>query len=148
MSIFRCTPNPHWTMWMEARTDQDLEADMTAEKGLFKRVRFSVHVGWANGYTPEREIGFFELHPMPGCCGVVVSSGSFLNVAERGQFSNYFHFLKAYVAKELGYSKMLATCETGNFPEVIGAAKNGWRMHKAFTNKRTGHQLTVMEKDL
>lgn len=150
MTIFKFNPNPNWTLFMEARCEEDLVADMAAEKGLFKGVRFSVHVGWeAAGARPynEREIGYFKLEPMPGCCGVVISTGSWLNVAERGSnLGVHFHELKAFVAKELGYSRMLATTQTKNFPELLGAAKSGWKLHDAFINKRTGEQLTVMEK--
>ena len=146
MTTFRCKPNPNWSMYFEARCLEDI--DIAREKGLFEQAHFTVHVGWESGYQPERELGYFKLHPMPGCCGVVVSTDSFLELQERGTFSKQFHYLKEYVAKELGYSLMLATTQTSNFPELIGAAKNGWKLHPAFINRRTNHQLTVMEKVL
>jgi hypothetical protein len=150
MTEFRYKPNPNWTMYFEARTsDIDDPKEIATQKGLWKRAYFTLHVGWERENSlPERDIGQFVLEPMPGCCGVVVSTGSFLHPKERGVFSQYFHDMKAFVARELGYSRMLATTETSNFPEIIGAAKNGWKLHEAFTNKRTGHQLTVMEKAL
>lgn len=41
---------------------------------------------------------------------------------------------------------MIATTQTSNFQELIGAAKNGWKLNTAFINARTGNQLVVMEK--
>lgn len=150
MSVFKFNPNPNWTLYLEARCAENLEEDTAAEKGLFNQVRFSVYIGWeAAGAREktEREIGFFCFSPMPGCCGVVVSTGSWLEVKERGSnIGEHFHQLKAFVAKQLGYSRMLATTQTKNFPELIGAAKHGWKLHEAFINTRTGEQLTVMEK--
>jgi hypothetical protein len=124
--------------YLQATAQRQLE-EFDRDKGLEQPVRFSV--SFTNS---EKEIGSFAFAPMPGCCGVVVSIHSSLQCRQ----GKAFHALKEHVARELGYSRMLATTETGNFPELIGAAKAGWKMHPAFTNKRTGHQLTVMEKAL
>ena len=86
----------------------------------------------------------FIFAPLYGCCGVVVSSASknpHLN-------SQLFHQIKAEFARWLGYSCMLATVECTNFPEVIGAGKNGWVFVDSFVNKRTNHTLGVMVKHL
>lgn len=152
MTVIRIQPNPHWTMWLEARCTPDLDINVAEGKGLFEMVRFDVYVGWEAGgarEATERHIGAFFFSPMPGCCGVVVSHGSFLNNTERGSnLGEFFHDLKAEVARRLGYTCMLATTRTDNFPEVIGASKKGWKMHEAFTNPRTRNQLVVMEKHL
>ena len=113
------------------------------EKGLTKAVTFDV---FFMEDVNKKPIGAFTFNPMPGCCGVVISTGSYLRNRICG--GRNFHRLKEFVARELGYSRMLATVETSNFPELIGAAKNGWKLHEAFNNKRTNHQITVMEKAL
>lgn len=127
-----------------ARSYRDLALDL--EKGLDKSAEFEVIYQPCSAMA-EESVGRFTLSPMPGCCGVVVSIHSYLNRKHPILGSN-FHKLKAKVAKDLGYSRMLATTQTSNFPELIGAAKNGWRLHEAFINKRTNQQLTVMEKAL
>jgi hypothetical protein len=118
-----------------------LEAPDIKAKGLTEPMFFNVYA-----WNSERRNGYFTLAPLPGCCGVVVSIDSYL--AKNEASGKIFHELKAAVARELGYSRMIATTQTRNFPELIGAAKNGWKMHEAFINKRTGEQLTVMEKAL
>lgn len=144
---------------------RDLEArprtEMSEEdpvKGLFDPVTFDVYyqpdyteqTRARPGFVPAEpiRIGSFTFAPMPSCCGVVVSTGSYILPEYRDYRAYRFHDLKEHVARELGYSCMLATTHTSNFPEVIGAAKHGWKMHPAFINKRTGNQLTVMEKHL
>ena len=86
----------------------------------------------------------FTFAPLYGCCGVVVSSAS-KNLRLDSQL---FHQIKAAVARWLGYSCMIATVECTNFPEVIGAGKNGWAFVDSFVNKRTNHTLGVMVKHL
>lgn len=95
----------------------------------------------------RRPVGCFTFSTLQACCAVVVSTNSYLN-DKPWNLGHDFHALKERVARDAGYSMMLATTETSNFPEIIGAAKAHWRLGKAFTNKRTGHQLTIMTKEL
>ena len=108
-------------------------------KGLDRPVQCQVHYN-----TNNKNWAGFTLAPLYGCCGVVVSSASSNTRLDSAQF----HKIKAHIAKWLGYSLMLATVECTNFPEVIGAGKNGWNFVDSFTNKRTNHLLGVMVKHL
>lgn len=120
--------------------------DVYIEKGLDKPAHFRVF-----GKHPSKEeveIGYFTFAPMPGCCGVVVSTGSYLKEEFRHRQGRDFHSLKAKTAQALGYSCMVATVQCTNFPEVIGAAKNGWKLHVSFRNKRTTNDIAVMTKNV
>ena len=106
-------------------------------KGLDRPVHFIVDFNVEN-----KEWATFTFAPMFGCCGVVISAAS----NNRRLDSTTFHQIKAQVAKWLGYSCILATVECTNFPEVIGAGKNGWKFVDSFINKRTQHTLGIMVK--
>lgn len=120
------------------------------EKGFEIPIRFEVyHERKMTDQTiyERKKVGAFTFSTLQACCAVVVSTQSYLN-AEPWDLGADFHALKELVAKKAGYSLMLATTETSNFPEVIGASKARWHLGKAFTNSRTGNQLTVMTKVL
>ena len=116
------------------------------EKGLGALAGFYVFRG-ENSFNKKDASAYFELAPMPGCCGAVVSTGSYKYNSSLDSF--YFHNIKLAVAKALGYSLMIATAELRNFPETIGAVKNGnWKLLEPFYNNRTGHDLVLMAKVL
>lgn len=117
------------------------QADMHG-KGLEKATRFRVR-------SEDKEVGEFTFEPMPGCCGVVVSTRTWIRPAYRGTgFGQTLQHLKCGIAQDLGYGAMIATCETSNIPEIVGASKARWKIGPIFTNPRTRHQLGIMIKVL
>lgn len=119
------------------------------EKGLFKPERFVVKFEHHDG-TSSTDIGHFSLEPMPGCCGVIVSTGSYLEPHQRGDhnISRWFHELKAETARKFGYTTMLMTTQLRNIPEVVGASRHKWRFFHYFRNKRTNNDIGIAVKDL
>lgn len=116
------------------------------EKGLEKEQSFYVY---SKHLSTDQKVAFFNLSPLPGCCGVVVSHSSIIYPDSRiYNYGKAFHALKEQVARHFGYSLMIATTLVKNLPEVIGAAKAGWRHEKIFNNKRTRNDLTLMVKEL
>jgi hypothetical protein len=113
------------------------------EKGLVEPKTFDVvHLGL-------HHIGRFTLAPMIGCCGVVISTNTYLFPQFRGLYhSKGMHDLKQAVAEHLGYSLMLCTVQGSNVPQLAGAWKAGWRVVHTFTNSRTGHLIHMMTKNL
>ncbi len=116
------------------------------EKGLLQGESFSV-------YNPVGEakltVAVFRFEPLPGCCGVVVSTASYINTEWRGSWVGpEFHKLKEELAKNFGYSLLLATTQLSNIPEVVSSSKARWRIVKTFLNKRTSRELGVMMKNL
>lgn len=95
----------------------------------------------------NKQVGEFTLQSFPSCPAIVISLYSVLN-DKPWDLGRYFHALKELVAREAGYSKMLATADVTNFKETIGAAKAGWRLGEAFKNSHTNHLITLMQKDL
>lgn len=122
--------------------------DETKEKGLYNQTRFLVHWRRSDGTLIEQ--GHFYLEPFPGCCGIVVSTSSYLKPEYRGQhnISRWFHELKAKVAKHFGYSTMIMTTQLRNIPEVVGASHCGWRFQHYLRNARTENDIGIAIKDL
>lgn len=118
------------------------------EKGLYKEQQFTVE--WERSDKTREKLGTFVLSPLPGCCGVVVSTASYLEEKQRGlsYISTSFHEIKEKVARHYGYSLMLSTVQLRNLPEIIGASKAKWRFIHHFRNKRTDNDLTLGIKEL
>lgn len=118
------------------------------QKGLDKSTTFRVF--WAHQSSPHEEIGQFTLEPMPGCCGIVVSTGSFLKEGWRGahNIGIWFHEIKQLTAVALGYRVMLMTTQLRNIPEVVGASRAKWRIFHCFRNKRTDNDIGIAFKEL
>lgn len=142
----------HWlTHWPEQEL-QNLSTDDFKAKGIEQGsfCSFVVYRQRNEAGAEERKLGGFTFSTMPGCCGVAVSTASALNEGWRGikVIGEMFHKLKEHVARELGYSKMIATTQALNLPEVIGGSKAGWKLGEPFRNKRSGNDIFFMFKDL
>jgi hypothetical protein len=121
--------------------------DELHDKGLERSLLFEVRVGYTDGRNIR--IGEFCLEPMPGCCGIVVSTKSFLETNFRGSpHSESFHALKAAVAKYFGYTCMLMTTQLRNTPQVVSASKARWRFFHYFRNSRTSNDIGIAVKDI
>lgn len=106
------------------------------------------HIGEAyfNLYSNEnkRPVGNFRFSHMPGCCGMVVSHNTFLNRDFRGTMvSDGFRKLKEELAKELGYTMMIATTRMRDEPAVGNFRKSGYEIVRKFVNKRTNNELGI-----
>jgi hypothetical protein len=114
-------------------------------KGLLVPTKFSVYPSWlTNG-----PLGAFKLAPMPGCCGVVVSTETEIFTQHRGQgYAKILQVAKEMLARKFGYSMMLATIQMDNIPELVSAMHAGWKVEKTFTNNRTKHLLSLLTKEL
>lgn len=111
------------------------------DKGLCGEVQFSFYL---SKEERKEELGWFFLSPLPGCCGVVVSHGSFLLPQYRASdIGDAFHRMKTKVAQELGYSAMISTTQLKNIPQIVGGAKHGWKYCETFRNKRTNNEIGI-----
>lgn len=114
------------------------------EKGLVNPESFTVIDLQSN-----ESVGWFTLCPMPGNCGMVVSTGTRVRWERRGRGLSYvLHEAKEELSRALGYTKMISTVQSFNDPQIISAKKSGWREVDEFTNKRTNNDILIMVKDL
>lgn len=95
------------------------------------------------------EVGGFKFTAMPGCCGIVVSHGTYLTPQTRGTgLSNPFRQLKMELAKKLGYTMMIATTRMSDVPAVGNMMKSKYKIVDTFRNKRTLNDIGIGIKKL
>ncbi|GAI02626.1 unnamed protein product [marine sediment metagenome] len=117
--------------------DVDIVAESTTAgyKGFHWITRlklFGSHV--AHGY----------LIPMPGCCGVIVSTEAYVNYDQRGKgIGDVMHRLRIELAADRGYTCMICTDITANEPQAKIIKKNGWKLVHDFNNKRTANPVSI-----
>ena len=124
-----------------ARADTKFELEQ--EKGLddLGSVFFNIHRVTDHS---DSFIGHTFFSAMPGCCGIVVSHGTYLTEYTRHTgLSQPFRDLKELIAKKLGYSAMIATTQLDNIPAVGNMLKSKYNIRHTFTNSRTGNLLGV-----
>lgn len=128
---------------LEARATEDIGWRLEdSGKGIEKSIKFTLHR--ISSGVSEYEIGHFSLAPMPGCCGMVVSTDSFLNKDSRHSgLSEPFRQLKHKLAKDLGYTVMIATSQTKDISALANMLKSKYEIVKVFRNKRTTNDVGI-----
>jgi RimJ/RimL family protein N-acetyltransferase len=91
-----------------------------------------------NIYIEQQEITMFKLIPMTGCCGIVVSTGSYINYNFRNKgLGKLFNKLRIVLAREMGYGQIYCTVTEENLHQIKILEKNGWIKNNSFKNPRT-----------
>lgn len=83
---------------------------------------------------------------MPGCCGVLISTGAHVIHAYRGKgVGTLLNEYRKRVAKTFGYGLLLCTDILTNDSQQKILDKNGWKQITAFRNPRTGNTIGMHE---
>ena len=94
-------------------------------------------------------ISKFELAQMLGCCGICISTGTYVHPDFRGKGVNsILNNFRIDIAKDLGYGLLMCTDLKSNTPQMKTLDKNGWKHIHEFENPRTGNILNVTIKEL
>ena len=94
-------------------------------------------------------ISTFRLLQMVGCCGICISTGTYVNPDFRGKGVNIIlNNFRIDIAKHLGYGLLMCTDLKSNTPQMKTLDKNGWKHIHEFKNPRTGNILNVTIKEL
>ena len=94
-------------------------------------------------------ISQFKLIQMPGCCGICISTGTYVNPEFRGKGVNIIlNNFRIDIATYLGYGLLMCTDLKSNTPQMKTLDKNGWKHIHEFKNPRTGNILNVTIKEL
>lgn len=97
----------------------------------------------------DSEVVRFSLQQMPGCCGVLISYHTQVYSSYQGKGINTFlQSIKEKIARENGYTSLLATTIEKNEAERHILEKNGWRAVDSFVNSRTGNRVIYYTKTL
>ena len=91
----------------------------------------------------------FKLIQMTGCCGICISTGTYVHPDFRGKGVNVLlNNFRIDIAKYLGYGLLMCTDLKSNAPQMKTLDKNGWKHIHEFKNPRTGNILNVTIKEL
>ena len=94
-------------------------------------------------------ISRFELAQMLGCCGICISTGTYVHPDFRGKGVNIIlNNFRIDIAKCLGYGLLMCTDLKSNTPQMKTLDKNGWKHIHEFENPRTGNILNITIKEL
>jgi GNAT superfamily N-acetyltransferase len=94
-------------------------------------------------------ISEFKLIQMSGCCGICISTGTYVSPDFRGKGVNILlNNFRIDIAKHLGYGLLMCTDLKSNTPQMKTLNKNGWKHIHEFKNPRTGNILNVTVKEL
>ena len=94
-------------------------------------------------------ISQFKLIQMPGCCGICISTGTYVHSEFRGKGVNsLLNNFRIDIAKHLGYGLLMCTDLKSNISQMKTLDKNGWKHIHEFKNPRTGNILNVTIKEL
>ena len=94
-------------------------------------------------------ISRFELAQMLGCCGICISTGTYVHPDFRGKGVNsLLNNFRIDIATYLGYGLLMCTDLKSNTPQMKTLDKNGWKHIHEFENPRTGNILNVTIKEL
>ena len=97
----------------------------------------------------DKIISQFKLIQMPGCCGICISTGTYINPEFRGKGVNIIlNNFRIDIATYLGYGLLMCTDLKSNIPQMKTLDKNGWKHVHEFNNPRTGNILNVTIKEL
>ena len=97
----------------------------------------------------DKIISQFKLIQMPGCCGICISTGTYINPEFRGKGVNIIlNNFRIDIATYLGYGLLMCTDLKSNIPQMKTLDKNGWKHIHEFKNPRTGNILNVTIKEL
>ena len=127
-------------LYANNENEQNIDQD-EPDKGLLSPQKFIVTD------KKESEIGTFTLAPMPGCCGLVVSTALFLIQEYRSTpIGKEFMELKEWTPEYLGYSAVIATVQLENMAELKSSAKRQYKIIANWRNDRTGNELGIIFK--
>ena len=97
----------------------------------------------------DKIISQFKLIQMSGCCGICISTGTYVNPEFRGKGVNIIlNNFRIDIATYLGYGLLMCTDLKSNTPQMKTLDKNGWKHIHEFKNPRTGNILNVTIKEL
>lgn len=114
----------------------------------FKKYPFTIKLTFRD--TKGDYISTFTLVQQINCCGILVSTKTDVNKTYQGRgIAQEMMYLKESLAKEFGYSLLMATVNmTGNPAEVHILEKFDWKLNTSFTNSRTKNQVGIYTKEI
>ena len=95
-----------------------------------------------------------SLVPLVGCCGVIISTGAWVNKEwEKRGIASLMHEMRIEIAKEGEFSLMECTIILNDkiehyLRQRILLTNHSWKLVKSFVNSRTGNTIGVFTLDI
>ncbi len=101
----------------------------------------AINVELKNG---KEVVAYSTLVAMPGCCGMCISTGSYVYERFRNKgIGNIMHKVRKDLATEGGFSCMACTDVASNKPQQNILKKNKWKLVHKFLNANSGNKVCV-----
>lgn len=135
----------------EKEKDIDLELEVfDAVDGKKYHGKYSINIKYNREYETQtyrniQRICFFTIVQLPGCCGVLISTGAYVSPEFRNLgIGTILNNLRKEIAKKvLGYSLLLCTNRMDNRAQQTILRKNGWEKIHTFKNSRTDNKIAI-----
>ena len=97
----------------------------------------------------DKEVTRFKLVEFPGCCAVMVSTGSSVDPKFRGKGVNQLtNKLRQQIAKNANYTAIICTDVDKNIAQRQTLKKNDWQDIFTLVNRRTSNKVHISIKEL
>lgn len=97
----------------------------------------------------RERVCLFSLTQLPGCCGILVSHNTFVDMPYRGKgIAKFLQKIKEEIAKDNQFTMLMCTTRKDNKVQNKLLKKSGWQKINKFKNKRTRNNLFVWVKEL
>ena len=97
----------------------------------------------------QDKYGFSELHSLPGCNQLVVSTHAFIKKVMRGKgWGRVRNKEQLKRATKLGYDYILCTVVACNTAQIKILENNGWKKLDSFNNKVTENEVLLYGRNL
>ncbi len=94
-------------------------------------------------------ISQWNMVQLPGCCGVCVTTGEYVERAHRGYgLGTILSTCREFLAMKAGYSVLLCTDVNKNTPQKKILNNNKWENIHRFRNSKTGNVVNIHTKTL
>lgn len=91
----------------------------------------------------------FNLTRMPGCCGILVSHGTYVMPEWQNKgLGSLMQIMKEWIARKRLVGKMIATTIEQNEPQNHLMEKFNWKKTDLFVNPKTSNRIIQWEKHL
>lgn len=108
------------------------------DNGYFLVKLFDKH--WLREY----KVASWQLEPLPGCCGVVISTNAIIESKYRRKgLGLFFNSIRKTLATLMDYGQIICTVNDTNIYEIKILKKNGWKLISSFTNPKTTHSISI-----
>lgn len=97
----------------------------------------------------DKSVASFTLVAMPGCCGILISTGAWIQSEYRNKgIGKLLNLMRIQIAHEWEYSLMLCTDVTTNTPQQRILQSHNWKDLGAFLNTRTDNIVKIHTIDI